>query len=158
MHVYTPHVHVHAHCQNSLFINHPPLYYYCFISRLSLLCAFIICATFEPAFRCQRGSKVARIINICPLWGGPGNGATCTCTSLPLSPPLPPSLPPSLTPSLPPSLPPSPSLPPPQHTLVQPGESLAISLLALDQVNNSREAVWSLEAPNQDVVSWCPAS
>ena len=40
-----------------------------------------------------------------------------------------------------------------QHYLVQPGESLAISLLALDQVNNSREAVWSLEAPNQEVVS-----
>ena len=41
----------------------------------------------------------------------------------------------------------------PQYKLVQPGESLAISLLARDQVNNSREAVWSLEAPNQDVVS-----
>ena len=40
-----------------------------------------------------------------------------------------------------------------QYTLVQPGESLAISLLAKDQVNNSREAVWSLEAPNQEVVS-----
>ena len=40
-----------------------------------------------------------------------------------------------------------------QHQLVQPGESLAIDLLARDQVNNSREAVWSLEAPNQEVVS-----
>ncbi|CAI7990699.1 hypothetical protein GBAR_LOCUS524 [Geodia barretti] len=37
------------------------------------------------------------------------------------------------------------------YTTVQPGESLAIGLLARDQVNNAREAVWSLEAPNQDV-------
>lgn len=36
-----------------------------------------------------------------------------------------------------------------EHLLVQPGEVLPINLLATDQVNNSREAVWSLEAPAQ---------
>ena len=30
---------------------------------------------------------------------------------------------------------------------------MSISLLALDQLNNSREAVWSLEAPGEDAVS-----
>ena len=40
-----------------------------------------------------------------------------------------------------------------QYTLVQPGETLPINLLAIDQVGNSREAVWSLEAPRQDAVS-----
>ena len=36
---------------------------------------------------------------------------------------------------------------------VQPGETVSISLLARDQLGNSREAVWSLEAPGQDAVS-----
>ena len=40
-----------------------------------------------------------------------------------------------------------------QYTLVQPGETLPINLLAIDQVGNSREAVWSLEAPQQEAVS-----
>ena len=40
-----------------------------------------------------------------------------------------------------------------QYTLVQPGETLPINLLAVDQVGNSREAVWSLEAPMQAAVS-----
>ena len=40
-----------------------------------------------------------------------------------------------------------------QYTLVQPGETLPINLLAIDQVGNSREAVWSLEAPQQAAVS-----
>ena len=40
-----------------------------------------------------------------------------------------------------------------QYTLVQPGETLPINLLAIDQVGNSREAVWSLEAPAQEAVS-----
>lgn len=40
-----------------------------------------------------------------------------------------------------------------QYQLVQPGETLPINLLAIDQVGNSREAVWSLEAPQQEAVS-----
>ena len=37
---------------------------------------------------------------------------------------------------------------------IQPGEIVSISLLALDQLNNTREAVWSLEAPGRDAVSY----
>ena len=40
-----------------------------------------------------------------------------------------------------------------QFTVVQPGERLAITLNATDQVNNTREAVWALDAPNQETVS-----
>ncbi len=40
-----------------------------------------------------------------------------------------------------------------QFEYVQPGETLQISLLATDQVENSREAVWSLEAPSSTAVS-----
>lgn len=39
-----------------------------------------------------------------------------------------------------------------QYSLVQSGESIAIDLLATDQINNSREAVWSLESPDQSTV------
>ena len=39
-----------------------------------------------------------------------------------------------------------------KYSKVQPGETLQINLLATDQVDNSREAVWSLEAPNQQAV------
>ena len=35
------------------------------------------------------------------------------------------------------------------NSLVQPGETVAINLLAVDQLKNYREAVWSLEAPAQ---------
>lgn len=41
-----------------------------------------------------------------------------------------------------------------QDFLVQPGETLQINLLATDQVNNSREAIWSREAPATAPVSW----
>lgn len=41
-----------------------------------------------------------------------------------------------------------------QFTRVQPGEILPIDLQALDQVNNSREAVWSLESPESMTVSF----
>lgn len=36
---------------------------------------------------------------------------------------------------------------------MQPGEFLQIDLLATDQLGNSREAIWSVEAPSQDPVS-----
>ena len=39
-----------------------------------------------------------------------------------------------------------------QYSLVQSGENVAIDLLATDQINNSHEAVWSLEAPDQSTV------
>ncbi len=35
---------------------------------------------------------------------------------------------------------------------MQPGELLDINLLATDQINNSREAIWSLQSPGQDPV------
>ena len=39
--------------------------------------------------------------------------------------------------------------------LVQPGERLQINLLATDQIANSREAIWSVEAPGVPPVSPC---
>ncbi len=42
-----------------------------------------------------------------------------------------------------------------QYEYVQPGETLQISLLATDQVGNSREAIWSLDAPSSTAVSAC---
>ena len=39
-----------------------------------------------------------------------------------------------------------------QYTMVQPGEEVPINLLTTDQLNNSREAIFSLEGPHgQDV-------
>lgn len=40
-----------------------------------------------------------------------------------------------------------------QDNLVQPGEILSITLYATDQVNNTREAVWSLSSPGVNTVS-----
>lgn len=39
-----------------------------------------------------------------------------------------------------------------KYELVQSGELLSIDLLASDEVNNSREAVWSLESPDHSIV------
>ena len=40
-----------------------------------------------------------------------------------------------------------------QYTTVQPGETLSLELRSQDQVNNSREAVWSLQGPQGETVS-----
>lgn len=40
-----------------------------------------------------------------------------------------------------------------QYKTVQSDEILSITILASDQVNNSREAVWVLESPNGSTVN-----
>jgi hypothetical protein len=40
----------------------------------------------------------------------------------------------------------------PQHGTVQPGERLPLTITVRDQVNNSREAIWSLDGPHGDSV------
>ena len=39
-----------------------------------------------------------------------------------------------------------------QHEIVQPGERLPLIITVRDQVNNSREAIWSLDGPHGDSV------
>lgn len=39
-----------------------------------------------------------------------------------------------------------------QHETVQPGERLPLIITVRDQVNNSREAIWSLDGPHGDSV------